>query len=243
MVFDYPIGIQDTPSIDAKINLYGNDILAAYLAYCEKHGRSLAMINEIVQTIQEKRNLEGIQPHHHAQAMSIRRYYRLKYTKKVLDGGELSKYQQACLVWLNRRPTDDVLIDEIRIISRIPDFYAEDIILDSLASEYPTYNKSGNAIPRVISTDMPKTLTIKAICNRLSKDQQIRRYWLVDEDNHLFLLMLDYKNPLMFIFDRMFEVSKSYPFTFTARYSRMETHNLSYWTVTNWSIPEGYINV
>jgi len=181
------------PDLSQKYNM-DIDPIALEIVIREKVGNnsSYAMISAVIDDCVSSFSLH-IKDSHINQANQIRNYYKHKMLHKMLKGEHLSNFQHALYEIVNKDLPKQVTYDELRILSKLSDFYKEDKDYEVIEKRFKNYTKINNG--KIFHLNNEKIQYIKNI-ERISKTEKSKRYWFNTENNILLCILLDLNNPL-----------------------------------------------
>jgi len=164
------------------------------------------------------------------QADVIRDYYNKKYFWRQLQNNyPLSAFRRTALDFINSNNPREIPFDLVKIIHKLPEFYNEDLILDSVKKGADLHFKDSSTM-----LTRTKVLTPKNSYHRRSKREKQNYYWLWDEHNRLCNISVEPNNSLEHLWLDIFNNSskiKIHGYFFTK-----ERDNFKYYTVSNWTL-------
>lgn len=128
-------------------------------------------------------------------ASNIRDYYSKKLMLLKLKQLNLTKYREDLNAFIHNNGktfTHEV----IGMVYRLPEFYQNDITLDSIFTDKPKITKS-------LETYVRETKTLTHIDTTFvqNKRRKIIEYWFTDESNYVNSVFLEHNNPLVNIWE------------------------------------------
>ena len=142
---------------------------------------------------------------HRSKAQTIRAYYRDKLMIAGLGNLKMSQFRKDLWAFLER-DDNSYKASELGIVKTLPVFYAEDKFLEKIRAEY---NNTPRTKPRQ-NLDGKQYVTLTHIGNFEKRTKlgfahlrNCTSYWYHDEDDRLFNIILERKNPFMDVWHNM----------------------------------------
>ena len=162
-------------------------------------------------------------------ANEIRDYFSKKIMLWSLKGVKLSKYRQDLSTFIHGN--DKKITEEMLPIAfRLPEFYDYDVKFDTFKREVTLEitNFAQLNSHKKITTLTPITNFYKS--NKRTKQYE---YWLKDSNGNAHMIVIEPKNPLKHIWDKMFDNNQ---LRIEATYSPKQYDELQYYQLLNWSL-------
>lgn len=139
-------------------------------------------------------------------AQKIRKYYRNRLVIQTLKGKhEMSNFRKDLYEFVDSDNIYYLREDFIPMVTKLPDFYEEDLMYDDFKKFLKTDRKTYEVDAR-----LGGEFTLYPVRKHHRKTQKcnILNYFFADGEKQLYKIMLDPKNPLLHLFDRLFEQDK-----------------------------------
>lgn len=139
------------------------------------------------------------------QAQAIRKYFEQKLIMLELKNIKLSSFRKSLATFLSRDP----LILEasmVGLIYKLPSFFIYDSALDVVRSTFEIKNLSHTEYKQYSSDHMLDLMPVKKI-DRDMRGVKVIDYWFKNKNNISICMTIDKKNPLIKIWDRIFDTS------------------------------------
>lgn len=160
--------------------------------------------------------------HEHKIAADIRDYYSKKIVVKNLKGEKLSKFRKDLANYLAEGYTDEYPEKFKGMIYKLPEFYYYDLELDKLKETVNTKNLN-------TFIGVKKLKFYKKLYRSVTSASEYK-FWLTDDDNHLYSLSIDKHNPLLSMFESIVEYPEFY---LSAKFLRAINDDLQFYKICN----------
>lgn len=213
-----------------KVHVTKVDILALSCAY-----HRLTQLNRYsVGSLNDPELHDVLKEEDHILAQKIRSYFSQKIVMWNLKGISLSQFRLDLAKFLQ---TDGKSYKEsiTGLIYRLPGMYLHDVELDALIQEHqlvPLTKKNSN--PLVGTQGVFRLTTLKKINSLLSHSKKTE-YWFKSEDNNLFEISIDMNNPLIHIWNKIFDSSDTLTIESIPAYIESSA-SIAHWRLTKWQI-------
>jgi len=208
---------------------YNADPLALVLGYRDHCMENWKIAEKIMET-----NTQQLlaQKKYVTQSEEIKRYYRNRFVISSLKntGQNMSRFRQDLYNFVDSQDPYTVYKNDIPMIVKLPDFYDEDVFMDGLVKQYRTADGD-------YRKNCSETVTLHPIkkLHRKTKRSDQFYYWFRDDNQLIYRLNLDPKNPLLHLFKREFErESVNIAGTFFATHVRGQSY--TFYSINNWKI-------
>lgn len=191
------------------------DILACIIAALES-GTPGWEIGEAWKSVKHAKGFDGLSitapaDRHMQQANNIRKHYRNKLTILALKSQAMSNFRVDLQELLNLDPRK-LKLKFLPMMIRLPNFYAEDQIIETLKKETVQPKPDRRRYDKEI-----KTLKHVSTIYRKTKNTEAKWYFFTDDRNLLHRLSIDGKNKLNHVFekflDKPLQIEANYPVT------------------------------
>jgi hypothetical protein len=173
--------------------------------------------------------LEFISPEDRQEAIDIQDYYSKKIMMWKLKGNSLTKYRED-LNSLIHSDSKKFREEMIGIAYFLPSFKDYDVGLDDVRCN--VNNLPMSKIDKIKTTG--KNLTPMKKLVRKTKRMNEIHYWLRTETNHGVMMALDAKNPLLHIWDHLFETKDL--LSINATFYAQSRDDFEYFSIKNWKL-------
>jgi hypothetical protein len=167
------------------------------------------------------------------QADNIRKYYRNKLLIQSLKhtNGTMSKFRQDLQKYVNSDSPNEIDRSDVPMIVKLPDFYAEDKMMDQFEKEYvmnAKYYKKQTAYNSLTLYPMDKF-------HRKTKSSDSLHYWFRDDDNLVYRIELEPKNPCLHLFEREF-ANSSVKLDTLCNFTKTRGQTYVFYNLNKWKI-------
>lgn len=137
---------------------------------------------------------------HVQQAQDIKRYYRNKFVLNALKhtGQGMSKFRQDLRDYVESDDPYSVFKNDIPMIVKLPDFYAEDKMMDEMVKNYKMDGKFYD------NGSGERTLYPLQKFHRKTKHTDQLYFWFRDINDMIYRVSIEPKNALLHLFEREF---------------------------------------
>lgn len=177
----------------------------------------------------DRQLLEFISPEDRQEATEIQDYYSKKIMLWKLKGNHLSKYREDLNQLIHNDPKK-FREEMIGIAYFLPSFKEYDVGLDAVRCNVA--NVPMNRTDNVKTTERVLTPMKKLV--RKTKRTHDFHYWMRTESNHGVLMTLDAKNPLVHIWDHLFETKDL--LSINGTFFAQSRDDFEYFSIKNWSL-------
>jgi hypothetical protein len=165
-------------------------------------------------------------------ANSIRDYFSKKVMMWSLKDIKLTKFRQdmSDLIHADGKKVNEAYLP---IAYKLPEFYDYDIEFDNFKQKVKLEVRDFDELVRRPNTTTKKTLTPIKSLYRSNKRSKQHEYWFKDVYDTAHLIIIEPKNPLMHIWDKLFEKGDM---QIEGLYSLKQADDLQYYKVLRWSL-------
>jgi len=187
-----------------EIYEFEDDVLAISCAW--KRMRDINPNDFIHNRLTDKKLFHSITSEDRELAKIIRDHYSKKLMMLTLKGTQLTSFRKDLNIFIHgdsNRATDELF----PLIYRLPEFYEYDIKLEEIKlslEDRPNKTKLEKYHGKQISFTLSPITSIK----KHNKRMKVMEYWFKEKSNTPVLIQLDPKNPLLHIWDDMFNSKK-----------------------------------
>lgn len=176
---------------------FKGDPLALVLAYREKDMENWKITEQL--TSSPTWDLLAMKEHVQ-RANDIKKYYRNKFMLNALKntGQGMSKFRQDLHNYVESDDPYTVFKNDIPMIVKLPEFYAEDQAMDEMAKNYKMDGKFYD------NGSGERALYPLQMLHRKTKNTDQLHYWFRDIGDTVYRISVDPKNPLLHLFEREF---------------------------------------
>jgi len=135
-------------------------------------------------------------------ALQIRKHYRNKLMMMALKGQKLSKFREDLRDFVESDNINYIREDFIPMIIKLPEFYEEDMMYETLKKECETDPEFYNMQRAVLGADLQLHPLSKHRRKVRAGDQE--NYYFTDKNRYLYHIALDPRNPCLHLFEREF---------------------------------------
>lgn len=188
---------------------------------------------EVVEELSRAETVSSWDKDYDQQADTIRKYYRnklliqsLKHTK-----GTMSKFRQDLRKYVNSDSANEIDRSDVPMIVKLPDFYAEDKMMDQFEKEYvmdAKYYERQTAYNSLTLYPMNKF-------HRKTKSSDSLYYWFRDDDNLVYRIELESKNPCLHLFEREF-ANSSVKLDTLCNFTKTRGQTYVFYNLNKWKI-------
>lgn len=158
-------------------------------------GNMLIYRNQYIQTHPQ---LYEYTAEHLAQANEIREHFKSKFLMKLLCNKPLTAFRNKALTLLD---ADEILIDDVGILIKLPEFYEEDLFLEELGKDAVSVNAQAGF--DLTNTDV-FVFTYVGHNIRRTKHNKDVQYWFKNNENNLAVLTIPTSSPAANALDYLF---------------------------------------
>lgn len=164
-------------------------------------------------------------------ASEIKKYYRNKLMFKALKNTNhnMSKFRQDLYNYVESSDPFSVYKNDIPMIVKLPDFYEEDVMMDAMVKKYKMtgdYETTQN---------VERTLYPLQKHHRKTKNQDQKHFWFRDDNNLIYRIVIEPKNPLLHLFEKEFS-KQSINVSATFYATRTRGQDYVFYSLSNWNI-------
>ena len=152
----------------------------AQLTYGSSYGH---MLKNLEQVAEKFPLLVSLNQYHRDTAEAIRDYYKSKLVRLGLVGERLTDFRQRLYEVVNK--TDSIAEDELGILCKLPEFYAEDTFMDQLLSD------SVSLPNKLINSPIDATFKYVGFVDKRRRYKKHRFYWFRSPSGYLATFFVD----------------------------------------------------
>jgi len=167
-------------------------------------------------------------------AKTVRDYYSKKIMMLTLKGQPLTNFRKDLNTFVHsdvNRATEELF----PLIYKLPDFYEYDVKIDEIKTSIENRLK-GVKLERMNGKQSSFELTPITSVKKHNKRMKVIEYWFSEKSNTISLIQLEPKNPLLHIWDDMFNSKKVLQISGTSFVKSMD--DFEYLSIKNWKLSE-----
>ena len=167
------------------------------------------------------------------QANDIRKYYRNKLMLRTLKHSniKMSKFRQDLYNYVESNNPYTIDRNDIPMIVKLPDFYAEDKMMDQFVKDYVMDSKHYQ------NQTAHDSLTLYPMrkFHRKTQSSDLLHYWFCDDANLVYRIDLEPKNPCVHLFEREF-ANSSIKFNTLCNLIKTRGQPYAFYKLNKWEI-------